>query len=80
LALTEVALFATNVQLVVFLPALEQAPDQMALRPLDAVNVTDVPAANDAEPLLPTVTSIPAGVETMCTPLRPDADTEMVTF
>jgi hypothetical protein len=80
LALTEAALFATNVQLVVFLPALEHAPDQMALRPLATVNVMDVPVANGADPLLPTVTLSPAGVDTMRSPLRPEADTVTVTF
>jgi hypothetical protein len=79
-AVTEAALFATNVQLVVLLPALEQAPDQMALRPLDTVNLTEVPDANDADPVLPTATLIPVGVETMRSPLRPDAVTVTVTF
>jgi hypothetical protein len=79
LALTDAALFATNVQLVVFLPPLEHAPDQMAVRPLETLNVTDEPVENDAEPLLPTVTLMPAGFETMRSPLRPDAETETVT-
>ena len=33
------------------LPPLEQAPDQMAERPLVTVSVIDVPMVNDADPL-----------------------------
>jgi hypothetical protein len=60
-----------NVQLVVLLPPLEHAPDQIALRPFDTVNRTDVPTANDADPLLPVETLIPDGVEVIRSPLRP---------
>jgi hypothetical protein len=52
-----------NLQVVVLLPPLEQAPDQIALRPFETDKVTDVPTLNDAEPLLPVVTLIPAGLE-----------------
>ena len=38
-----------NVQLLRLLPLLEQAPDQIASRPLEAVSVIDVPVVNDAE-------------------------------
>jgi len=60
------------------LPALEHAPDQIASRPLVTLNVIDVPTANDAEPLLPTATLIPAGLDVTRSPLRPDALTVSV--
>jgi len=66
------------VQLLALLPALEHAPDQMASRPLETVSVTAVPVANDADPVLPTATLIPAGLEPMLSPLRPAADTVSV--
>jgi hypothetical protein len=66
------------VQLVVLLPPLEQAPDQIALRPPPTDKVTDVPTLNDAEPLLPVVTLIPAGLDVMRSPLRPLAFTVSV--
>ncbi len=72
--------FTVNVQLLVLLPPLEQAPDQMASRPLETRNVTDVPVANEAEPLLPVVTLMPVGVETTRSPLRPVAETVNVTL
>ena len=56
-------------------PPLEHAPDQIASRPFDTLKVIDVPVANDAEPLLPTATLIPAGLEVTRSPLRPDAET-----
>jgi hypothetical protein len=72
--------FAVKVQVLVFEPPLEHAPDQITSRPLDTRNVIDVPEANDAEPVLPTRTLMPAGVETTVSPLRPVADTVTVTF
>ena len=60
-----------NVQLLRFDPPLEQAPDQIAERPPDAVSVTDDPTPNDAEPLLPTRTFSPAGFDVTRDPLRP---------
>lgn len=69
-----------NVQLLVLLPPLEHAPDQIASRPLDTVNVMAVPVANDADPVLPTVTPIPAGLELMLSPLRPVAETVSAAF
>ena len=50
-----------NVQLRVFLPLLEHAPDQTASRVL--VNPIDVPFLNDAAAVLPVVTSMPDGVD-----------------
>jgi hypothetical protein len=79
LALTVPLVVAVYVQLFVLLPPLEQAPDQMASRPLDTRKVTEVPAGNEAVALLPTVTLMPVGVETMRSPLRPEADTVKVT-
>ena len=40
----------------------------------------DVPVANDAEPLLPTLTLIPAGLDVTRSPLRPLAVTVSVAF
>ena len=60
-----------NVQLLVLLPPLEHAPDQMASRPFVTLNVIAVPVANDAEPLLPVATLMPAGLDVTRSPLRP---------
>ena len=67
-----------NVHVFVLFPPLEHAPDQIASRPLVTVNVIDVPALNDAEPVLPTDTLMPAGVEVTRSPLRPVAETVSV--
>ena len=53
-----------KVHVLVFSPPLEQAPDQMASRPLDTRNVIELPTVNVAVPLLPVATLMPAGVET----------------
>jgi hypothetical protein len=55
--------FSVNVQLRLLLPPLEHAPDQMASRPLLTFSVIAAPIANDAEPVLPTVTVMPAGLD-----------------
>lgn len=65
-------------QLFALLPLLEQAPDQIASRPFDTVNVIEVPVANEADPVDPTATLIPAGLEVMRSPLRPVAVTVSV--
>jgi hypothetical protein len=52
-------------------PPLEHAPDQMASRPLEMLSVIDMPAANDADPELPTLTLMPAGLGVTGSPLRP---------
>jgi hypothetical protein len=70
---------AVKVQLFVLLPPLEHAPDQTASRPLDTRNVIEVPEANEAEPVLPVVTLMPAGVDTTRSPLRPLAVTATIT-
>jgi len=64
----------------VFDPPLEQFPDQIAERPFVTVNVIAVPTANDAEPLLPVATLMPAGLEDTRSPLRPVALTVSVAF
>jgi len=72
---TDAAPLIVNVQLVVRLPPLEQAPDQIALRPFDTVRRMDVPTANEPDPLLPVATLMPVGVEVTRSPLRPLAVT-----
>src|SRR5262250_2789642 len=67
-----------NVQVFALAPPLEQPPDQMTSRPFVAVSVIDVPVLNVAEPVLPTATLIPAGVEVTRSPLRPLAVTDSV--
>jgi len=62
LAETDALPLIVNVQLAVLLPPLEQAPDHIALRPLETLSLTDVPTGNDADPLLPVVTLTPVGV------------------
>ena len=78
-AVTVAAPFSVSVQLGVSLPPLEQAPDQIASRPFDTLNVTLVPDANDAEPLPPVLTLMPAGADVTRSPLRPVAVTVSVT-
>ena len=63
--------FKVNVHVFVLLPLLEHAPDQIASRPFVTLNVIDVPVANDADPVLPTATFSPEGVELTVSPLRP---------
>ena len=71
---------AVNVHVFVLLPPLLQAPDQIAVRPFETLKVISVPLANDPEPLVPVDTLMPAGDETTRSPLRPLADTVMVTL
>jgi hypothetical protein len=72
-AVTVAAAFSVNVQLVASAPPLEHAPDQIASRPFDTVNVIAVPIVNDADPLAPVATLMPAGLEAIRSPLRPVA-------
>jgi len=67
-----------NVHVCRLLPPLEQAPDQIALRPFDTLSVIDVAVVNDAAPVLPTTTLIPAGLEVTRSPLLPVAVTVSV--
>jgi len=69
---------SVNVQVFALLPPLEQAPDQIASRPFETLSVIDVPVANDADPVLPTATLIPAGLDVTRSPLRPLAVTVSV--
>lgn len=78
LAVTDAAALRVKVQVVVFDPLLEHAPDQIASRPLETLSVTLVPVANEAEPLLPVATLIPAGLEVTRSPARPVAVTVSV--
>ena len=67
-----------KVHVLVLLPPLEQAPDQMTSRVLLDDSVIDVPPANDADPVLPTATLMPAGLDEIRSPLRPVAVTVRV--
>jgi len=78
LAVTDAAPVSVNVQLFALFPPLEQAPDQVASRPLATFSVIAVPVVNDADPVLPTLTSMPAGLDVMRSPLRPVAVTVSV--
>ena len=78
LAVTVAAAVSVNVQLFALLPPLEHAPDQIASRPFDTVSVIAVPVANDAEPLLPVATLMPAGLAVIRSPARPVAVTVSV--
>jgi len=79
-ALTEALALSVNVHVFCLEPPLEHAPDQMASRPFDTASVIDVPVANDADPLLPTLTLIPVGLDVTRSPLRPLAVTVSVAF
>ena len=60
-----------NVHVFALLPLLEQAPDQIASRPFETLSAIDVFGANDADPVLPTATLSPEGIELTVSPLRP---------
>jgi hypothetical protein len=64
-----------NVHVFRLLPALEHAPDQIASRPFETLNVIKVPVVNDADPELPTATLMPVGLDVTRSPLRPLAET-----
>jgi hypothetical protein len=74
-AVTDAVPLNVNVQLFTSSPSLEQAPDQIAVRPFETVSVIAVPIENDADPVLPTATLIPAGLEATRSPVRPVAVT-----
>jgi hypothetical protein len=69
---------SVKVHVLVLFPPLEHAPDQMTSRSFVARSVIAVPMANDAEPVLPTATLIPVGVDVTRSPLRPVAVTVTV--
>src|SRR5262249_6275190 len=72
---TDASPWMVNVQVFTLLPPLEHAPDQIASRVFVTLSVIDVPVLNVAEPVLPTATLIPAGLELTRSPLRPVAGT-----
>ena len=74
-AVTDEFAFTVSVQLLVLAPLLEQAPPQIASRPLATLSVTTVPGATCVLPVLPVATFRPAGFEMTCSPLRPPAVT-----
>jgi hypothetical protein len=76
LAVTAAFPFSVNVHVLVLFPPLEQAPDQIASRPFDTLSVIDVPVLNTADPVLPTGTLIPTGLDVTRSPLRPAAVTD----
>ena len=59
-------------------PPLEHPPDQTASRSFVTLSVIDVPVANEADPMLPTATLIPVGLDITRSPLRPVAVTVKV--
>jgi hypothetical protein len=69
---------SVKVQVFVLFPPLEHAPDQMTSRSFVARSVIAVPMGNEAEPVLPTATLIPVGVDVTRSPLRPVAVTVSV--
>jgi len=71
LAVTVAFPLSVKVQVLALLPLLEQVPDQMTSRPLLPLNVIAVPAVNGADPVAPTATSMPAGLDVTLSPLRP---------
>jgi hypothetical protein len=75
LPVTDAAALKVNVHVLVLFPPLEHAPDHIASRPFDTLSVIEVPLANGADAELPTDTLMPAGLDVMRSPLRPDAVT-----
>jgi len=78
LAVTAAFPFSVNEQVFRFCPPLEHAPDHTASRLFVTRRVIVVPVANDADPMLPTATLIPGGLESTRSPLRPIAVTVRV--
>lgn len=74
------AAFALNVneQVLTLFPPLEQAPDQTTSRSFVARSVIKVPVAKAQEPVLPTATLRPDGVDVTRSPVRPVAVTVRV--
>ena len=78
LAVTAAAPLIVTVQLLALLPPLEQAPDQIASRPLLTLRVTAEFGAKLAEAVVPTGTLSPAGLDSTRSPARPVAVTVRV--
>src|SRR2546425_4202598 len=72
-AVSEASAFKVKVQVGVLLAPLLHAPDQITDRPLVTLSVMRVPGAKGAEPVVPTGTLRPAGVEETVSPARPVA-------
>jgi hypothetical protein len=70
-AVTDAVPLMVKVHELRFDPPLEQAPDQIAERPVVTRSVIEVPIANDAEPAPPVETLMPAGLDATLWPLRP---------
>jgi hypothetical protein len=79
-AVTDASALKVNVQLLVLFPPLEHAPDQTASRLLLTLRVICVPVAKEADPVLPTLTLMPAGLDVTRSPLRPVAVTVRTAF
>src|SRR5881296_1019064 len=73
LAVSEPAAFRVKVQVGVLAPPLLHTPDQITDRPLVTPKVMLVPTGKVAEPVDPTGTLSPAGVEETVSPARPVA-------
>ena len=78
LAVIDPAALNVKVQVRVFCPPLEQAPDQITSRPLLALMVIEVPVVNGADCVPGTATLIPLGLDSTRSPLRPLAVTVSV--
>ncbi len=78
MAVTDSPPVSVNWHVFVLLPPLEHPPDHIASRPFVTLSVIDVPVANEADPVLPTITLIPAGFDVTRSPLRPVAVTVKV--
>jgi len=78
LALTDALPVTVNVHVFVLFPPLEQEPDQITSRVFDALSVIEVPVVKVAEPVLPTATLIPTGLEVTRSPVLPVAVTVTV--
>jgi hypothetical protein len=72
-AVTDAFAFNVNVHVLVLFPPVEHAPDQIASRPLVTDSVIDVPTLNVADPIKPTDTLMPVGLDVTRSPLRPVA-------
>src|SRR5262249_30442633 len=72
-AVSDALALSVKLQVFVLAPPLLQTPDQMASRSFETLSVTRVPAAKLAEPVLPTSTLSPAGLEETVSPERPVA-------
>ncbi len=65
MALTDALPFSVNVHVFLLLPPLEHPPDQIASLPFEALKVIDVPEVNDADAVLPALTSKATGCATV---------------